>query len=118
MTRFTEDPARWPVSRFMREFVPTHWDGRVVIVALGINWSAAVACALALCLQTEKNALSWLHVLLFAAFPVAGFVQFVRDSANWRPVLQIVVSVAFQFFYAALPWLTLFRSIASGTGVT
>jgi hypothetical protein len=94
-----------------------HWDGRVVIAALGVNWSAAVVCALMIWLHLGANAVSWVHVLLFGALPVVGFVWFLRDSVNWRSGLQIAVSVAFQIFLAALPWIVLIQSLIRRAGL-
>ncbi|MBX9868759.1 MAG: hypothetical protein K2X63_03100 [Burkholderiaceae bacterium] len=117
MTFPTNDPAHLSFPRFVREFMARHWDGCVVIAAFGVNWSAAVVCALMIWLHLGANAVSWVHVLLFGALPVVGFVWFLRDSVNWRSGLQIAVSVAFQIFLAALPWIVLIQSLIRRAGL-
>jgi hypothetical protein len=109
----SSDPARWPVSTFVRDFMPAHWDGRVVLLSMAINWTAALLTVLAMLLASGATALAWIHVLLFGAMPVVGFVWFVRDSVSWRARWQVWVACAVQVFVAALPGFVLLRSVWS-----
>lgn len=82
-----------------------HWDGRLVLGAMAVNWAAGLLSALVLLAAPGSTALAWVHVLLFCGMPVAGFVWFLRDTVSWRGRGQVAVSLVFQAFLALLPWL-------------
>lgn len=87
------------------------WDGRVVVGAFAVNWAASVVASLVLLLVPNVAFVAWIHVLLFAGMPIAGFVWFLRDSVGGRAQWQVLVSVLFQVFLASLPWLVLFSPV-------
>lgn len=106
----------WPVSRFVREFLPMHWDGCVVLTSIVVNWGGGLLSILALFLFANPAPLAWVHVVLFGAMPVVGFVWFVRDSVSWRERWQVLVSIVFQVFWALLPWFVLVQSLMKRAG--
>jgi hypothetical protein len=111
-----DDPARWPVSRFVREFMPSHWDGRVALASIAVNWPAALVCALTLVLLPASTSLAWVHVVAFTGMPVIGFAWFLRDVFGWRRPWQVPVNVIFQVVWAVFPWVILAQSIIKKAG--
>lgn len=107
----TDDPGRWPVLKLVRELMPLHWDGRLVLGSTALNWATGLLCSLALLAGLSSAALAWIHVLLFVGMPVTGFVWFLRDSVSWREGWQVAVSIVFQAFLALLPWVVLVQSL-------
>jgi hypothetical protein len=111
-----DDPTRWPLSKFVREFMTMHWDGRLVLGSMAVNWAAGLLSAVALLVGPGSTALAWVHVLLFGGMPVAGFVWFLRDTVSWRERGQVAVSLVFQAFLALLPLAVLVQSLLRKAG--
>ena len=105
------DPANGPVWQFLYEVLPKHWDGRVLLGALGLNWPVGIALALTLMVSNNHFEFAWVHVLLFFSLPVVGFIQFLRDTVTWRDQWRMVVALLFQIFLAALPWFALIGTV-------
>jgi len=114
-----EDVSRWPVSRYIREVVAVQPDGRVLLFFGKLNLAVGVLTTLSLLFAPVSPDLAWVHVVLFCAMPLAGFVWFLRDMPSptltaFEPIIRRpwkrIGDALFQLFPALFPWVVLVKS--------
>lgn len=99
-----DDYLHWPVSRYIREVLPSHPNGRLLLFFTKVNLVAGLVLALSLAFAPLSEHLAGRHVAVFLCIPLVGFVMFVRDMRLDSQPWQQVISGLVQLVIALLPW--------------
>jgi hypothetical protein len=119
MSEQFEDVSHWPVGRYFREVVAAQPDGRVLLFAGKVNWCVGFLLASSLLFMPISRSLGWVHVVLYLAMPLLGFLWFIRNMPSpqltayehvWRNRWQRRIDTLFQLIPALLPWVVLVKS--------
>jgi hypothetical protein len=106
---YRHDYTHWPVSRYIREVVPSQPHGRLLIFFAKVNLCVGLLLALSLSFFPLMEHVAWSHVVIFLCTPLVGFIMFMRDMTFDTRQWQRVLSGLVQLVFALLPWGILIR---------